>query len=246
MKLLPFLLCLFFLSSALTQEVIYFDQAANKKVDKADALDSNLYKIVSTTKDTLYQRTTSINLNSTAYIKTWPTGQDSKKRYTAQIEVKFVRNSFIFDFDTLDKRQRSTNIHSISSSSLRVSTLRDTFHITGGASLGATLRNVKNRGNCDFKATFLRIVDSIFVQSVVTSLQELEDNDRMRVFPNPTSNILHLPLRYNDSATEIEVYDLKGNLVVRTKSKNHIDVSTLNEGIYFLKSKNFNAKFIKN
>ncbi|SHJ76086.1 T9SS type A sorting domain-containing protein [Flavobacterium haoranii] len=70
-------------------------------------------------------------------------------------------------------------------------------------------------------------------------------NDRISVFPNPTSQILYV--ESNLGIEEIEIFDSLGRSINSYKLEgNKIDVSFLSNGIYFLKSKNYIIKFIKN
>lgn len=69
-------------------------------------------------------------------------------------------------------------------------------------------------------------------------------NDRISVFPNPTSQILYI--ESNLVIDEIEIFDSLGRSINSYKLEgNKIDVSFLSNGIYFLKSKNYIVKFIK-
>lgn len=63
------------------------------------------------------------------------------------------------------------------------------------------------------------------------------------VYPNPTTGIVN----FEDVNTEksIEVIDLRGSLVYKTKSKNTIDLSFLSNGMYFVKVDNKVLKIIK-
>jgi len=68
------------------------------------------------------------------------------------------------------------------------------------------------------------------------------------VFPNPATNILEI--ESDESCKEILIYGSTGNLIISANKKNHIDISFLEPGLYFLllKSKSGiqSQKFIKN
>ncbi|MGB2128186.1 MAG: T9SS type A sorting domain-containing protein [Flavicella sp.] len=65
-----------------------------------------------------------------------------------------------------------------------------------------------------------------------------EDSTRIRVFPNPTTEILYIEA---DSDVEVEVFNTTGNKVMTTNT-NKVDVSELMEGVYILKISNANNK----
>ena len=60
------------------------------------------------------------------------------------------------------------------------------------------------------------------------------------IYPNPTNGVLNI----NSSSTvsEITVYNNLGQLFLTSEEKNQIDISTLNEGIYFVKISNQNGQ----
>jgi hypothetical protein len=68
-----------------------------------------------------------------------------------------------------------------------------------------------------------------------------EEISNLSVFPNPTENTLTIDGDY----TSATIYDLFGKLVLTTDYQNTIDVSTLSNGIYFIKVDNTTIKFIK-
>ena len=66
------------------------------------------------------------------------------------------------------------------------------------------------------------------------------------VYPNPTRNTLTIETRLE---IEIEVYDLMGKLLIKTKNANRLDLSDLTDGLYNLtiihKDKPYNKQIIK-
>jgi bifunctional DNA-binding transcriptional regulator/antitoxin component of YhaV-PrlF toxin-antitoxin module len=66
------------------------------------------------------------------------------------------------------------------------------------------------------------------------------------VYPNPTRNTLTIETRLE---IEIEVYDLMGKLLIKTKNVNRLDLSDLTDGLYNLtiihKDKPYNKQIIK-
>ncbi len=63
-----------------------------------------------------------------------------------------------------------------------------------------------------------------------------------RIYPNPDSNTLH----FTKNATFVEIFDLNGKLVLSANNNiNAIDVSMLDEGVYFIDVDGVKSKFIK-
>ena len=66
------------------------------------------------------------------------------------------------------------------------------------------------------------------------------------VYPNPTENILIIETRLK---IELEVYDLMGKLLIKTKNINRLDLSDLSSGLYNLsvihEGKRYNKQIIK-
>ena len=66
------------------------------------------------------------------------------------------------------------------------------------------------------------------------------------VFPNPTQNILTIETRLE---IKVEVYDLMGKLLIKTKNINRLDLSDLSNGLYNLSiihdNKRYNKQIIK-
>jgi hypothetical protein len=66
------------------------------------------------------------------------------------------------------------------------------------------------------------------------------------VYPNPTRNTLTIETRLE---IKIEVYDLMGKLLIKTKNVNRLDLSDLTDGLYNLtiihKDKPYNKQIIK-
>lgn len=79
------------------------------------------------------------------------------------------------------------------------------------------------------------------------SVEELTDNQdgKVFIFPSPVKNILNLKFLTSDVTQIISIYSLQGQKVMESEYKEQINVSSLQPGIYFLKYKNKNYKFIK-
>ena len=64
-----------------------------------------------------------------------------------------------------------------------------------------------------------------------------------RIYPNPVSNILY----FTSTANFVSIFDLNGKLVLSGNNNiNAIDVSILNEGVYFIDVDGVKSKFVKN
>lgn len=74
--------------------------------------------------------------------------------------------------------------------------------------------------------------------------------DKVIIYPNPVSNILHIESEYYfEPGTEIQITNTLGQVVYKTLFKNEVDLTNLPSGLYFLrvssKEKNYISKFIK-
>ena len=65
-----------------------------------------------------------------------------------------------------------------------------------------------------------------------TDYQEINE-DNITLYPNPSNNKLFISS--NQNYHRIKVYDLLGNIVLKTNKQSNIDVSSLVSGYYFLK-----------
>jgi hypothetical protein len=66
---------------------------------------------------------------------------------------------------------------------------------------------------------------------------ELKNQDQRSfdVFPNPSKGIIYIVQA--DLISEIEIYSIEGKLFYKGPSKDYIDLSHLEEGIYLLNAK---------
>jgi hypothetical protein len=84
-------------------------------------------------------------------------------------------------------------------------------------------------------------------------VQETTDSSLIRIYPNPTSDVLNLSVDAKNSICGFSIYDCTGHLVKKDfnfKNQSVIDVSELPVGFYILKANdnngsNFNQTFIK-
>lgn len=76
------------------------------------------------------------------------------------------------------------------------------------------------------------------------SVQPFNKTDDVIIYPNPAQNTVIIEHNYPEVLT-VQLYDYTGKLLCCT-TNNQIDVSSLNQGIYFVQIKNQTFKLIKN
>lgn len=79
----------------------------------------------------------------------------------------------------------------------------------------------------------------------VLGVQELV-KENVKIYPNPTTDFIYVKLNSKSKIDEVEIYDLTGRLVLKTKLESEkLDLRTLNSGIYMISFKNPDIKPIK-
>src|SRR3989442_14519171 len=76
-------------------------------------------------------------------------------------------------------------------------------------------------------------------------INELEKHDKIKVYPNPTSNILNIKSDSKNNSI-IEITNSLGQTILKQNYSESIDVSKLESGYYLLKisgEKNYYSKF---
>ncbi len=79
-----------------------------------------------------------------------------------------------------------------------------------------------------------------------TAIKQNEADVALKVYPNPASNVVTVELGSENE--ELQVFDILGNEVIRLLlpySKYDIDISSLQAGVYFMKTQNAYLKIIK-
>lgn len=77
------------------------------------------------------------------------------------------------------------------------------------------------------------------------SINEIEFNQNLKFYPNPTSNSVFLDIE-NEIIKNIYIYDLNGKLVNNQKNiNNQLDLSNLQTGTYIINTDNQNIKSFK-
>ncbi len=86
--------------------------------------------------------------------------------------------------------------------------------------------------------------DYAVYNSIITSVESPE-NSYLKVYPNPTSDIIYIDILNRDiSDYKIEVVNMLGKVVYNSYNAKSVDLSSLQDGVYFLsvKSKDFTHK----
>lgn len=103
------------------------------------------------------------------------------------------------------------------------------------------LSSDNNKGYVAFTSSLIDIQGDVFFASFNNPILGIEDRIKRDVVlhPNPTTGILNI--ESETTITQIEVYDLLGQLVVSNSNQNIIDISSVSQGIYFVKIKDENG-----
>ena len=86
------------------------------------------------------------------------------------------------------------------------------------------------------------LVDYVRVYQLGTNLtvNEVEKQDAVRVYPNPVKNILTIEYTSNNDKPNYKLYDISGKLLLEG-SGSKVDLSELKNGIYFIKVENLKS-----
>lgn len=103
----------------------------------------------------------------------------------------------------------------------------------------------------DLNGTY-RIDDFILLGDLSNSIEEINTEKPMVIFPNPANNIIHVYMNKYNNDTYLNIFDLNGKKVIQTKIFQQIeffDIEHLTSGLYFiqLQSENiiYTEKLIK-
>lgn len=77
-----------------------------------------------------------------------------------------------------------------------------------------------------------------FDPPIVSGIEYINEID-VKVYPNPVSDVLNIAV---DGDAEVEIYDVMGQIIYKSKSIHPIDVSAWNCGIYNIKLMNSSGK----
>ena len=99
---------------------------------------------------------------------------------------------------------------------------------------------------CGTTYEFAQNFESIFKKQVF--VKEIANNNKFEIFPNPTKISVNILLPITCSENQIfEIIDFSGKTILRksfNKSNSQIDVSSLNEGLYYFKINNYSKKLL--
>lgn len=90
--------------------------------------------------------------------------------------------------------------------------------------------------------------DGIYEYFNTTSINNSENNNEFNIYPNPTLSKLQLTLNSKQIGKTVQILDITGKTVktlVVNQTNQTIDVSSLQNGIYFIRVDNSTQKFIK-
>lgn len=82
-----------------------------------------------------------------------------------------------------------------------------------------------------------------FGRKASVSLSEVTQRDDFKLYPNPASDFVFVSDRDKSTEKDFAIFDLLGNCLIR-QSSDKVDVSSLPQGIYIVKSGNISKKLI--
>ncbi len=85
------------------------------------------------------------------------------------------------------------------------------------------------------------VKDDIFEVYVTPSSTNSIDLSNLKIFPNPTSDILNI--QFDNQIEKVKLLDIEGKFIIELKG-NHINLSTLSDGIYILQVNLANGQLI--
>ncbi|HWY09970.1 MAG TPA: T9SS type A sorting domain-containing protein [Bacteroidia bacterium] len=87
-------------------------------------------------------------------------------------------------------------------------------------------------------------LDFLVEVKAAVGIDELEKDNKIKIYPNPTSNILNIKSNFKNNSS-VEIINYLGHTVLKQNYSESIDVYKLNPGYYFIKINNSYSKFIK-
>jgi hypothetical protein len=96
-----------------------------------------------------------------------------------------------------------------------------------------------------------KTINKKIIKSSTAGIEEINFSSEIKIYPNPTSNTLHISTEQNEfENSEIEITNSLGQMVLKTLFSNTVDVSNFSQGFYNLKiatlnKQIYNSKFIK-
>lgn len=89
------------------------------------------------------------------------------------------------------------------------------------------------------------MIDNIVIQNFwYSDINEIKDNQKIQIFPNPTSNFISIQTENNIKFKSAEIKDVLGKTIL-TSNNTTIDLSKFETGIYFLEVTTDKGKYVK-
>ncbi len=89
------------------------------------------------------------------------------------------------------------------------------------------------------------MIDNIIIQnSWYSDINEIKDNQKIQIFPNPTSNFISIQTENNIKFKSAEIKDVLGKTIL-TSNNTTIDLSKFEPGIYFVELTTDKGKYVK-
>jgi hypothetical protein len=104
-----------------------------------------------------------------------------------------------------------------------------------------------NQITCVFSSTQTNCVDSSVLNiTVATGINNIK-NSNIKIYPNPTNNIINIEGLTKNENNTIQIFDVQGKLVISKTitEKGTIDLSELNKGIYVIKIREVAHRIVK-
>lgn len=89
------------------------------------------------------------------------------------------------------------------------------------------------------------VITNLTIDVSITQILN-KQNNKLKLFPNPSRGLIHLELAEQENIQEIEIFDRLGKLVYYKKTPNHqIDLTTFPSGLYLLRvNQKYSQSFI--
>ncbi|OFY89153.1 MAG: hypothetical protein A3K10_14040 [Bacteroidetes bacterium RIFCSPLOWO2_12_FULL_31_6] len=123
-----------------------------------------------------------------------------------------------------------------------------TFSYTNGTTVGNTWASDANitlkegnGGGYPFSVTFSpRNFNGNVIYCLPVGVTETLQSNNVSIYPNPTSDVLNISLPLTGLTTDLSVYNVIGEVVLKEQliangTTNQLDISNLNAGVYFVK-----------
>jgi len=88
-----------------------------------------------------------------------------------------------------------------------------------------------------------------WVNGISTDVDNINADNNIKIYPNPAKNNLQITINNNQLNKTIEILDITGKLIktlIANETNQFIDISNLQDGVYFIRIGDTIKKFIKN